>query len=149
MYDGDKPFKKINWDFLNWSANIRWQISDANSLYAVVTQTHREPTRSDMFGGEENFNQLITAQAEAVIDYELGYNLQHKDVSGNINVYYMDFSNELILNGAMGTNGLPIRENVAQSFRAGVELSLTYSPVDRLKLINSSSWSMNRVNTGD
>lgn len=148
-YDGDKPFKKINWDFLNWSANIRWQISDANSLYAVVTQTHREPTRSDMFGGEENFNQLITAQAEAVIDYELGYNLQHKDVSGNINVYYMDFSNELILNGAMGTNGLPIRENVAQSYRAGIELSLTYSPVDRLKLINSSSWSMNRVNTGD
>ena len=148
-YIGDKPFKKIDWDFLNWSANIRWQLSDSHSLYTIITQTHREPTRSDMFGGEENFNQLVTAQPESVIDYELGYNLQCEVVSGNINLYYMDFSNELILNGAMGTNGLPIRENVAQSYRAGVELSLTYTPIDRLKLINSSSWSMNRVNTGD
>lgn len=148
-YDGDKPFNKVDWDFLNWSANIRWQMSDAHSLYAVVTQTHREPTRGDMFGGEENYNHLVTTQAESVVDYELGYNLQSRKITGNINVYYMDFSNELILNGAMGTNGLPIRENVAQSYRAGVELSLTYEPINRLKLINSSSWSINKVNTGE
>lgn len=148
-YKGDKPFNKINWDFLNWSANIRWQVSDDHSIYAVVTQTHREPTRSDMFGGEENFNSLVTKQAESVIDYELGYNVQTEKVAANINTFYMDFTNELILNGVMGTNGLPIRENVAQSYRAGVELSLTYSPIERLKLINSSSWSMNRVYTAD
>ncbi|MBO7318317.1 MAG: TonB-dependent receptor, partial [Bacteroidales bacterium] len=144
-YRGDTPFSRINWDFLNWSANVRWQFNNRHAIYASATQTHREPTRSDMFGGEENFSTLYTTQAESVIDYELGYNITLSNFTTNLNLYYMDFANELILNGAMGTNGLPIHINAAQSYRTGVELSLQYYPIEGLRIANNTSYSINQV----
>ena len=146
-YRGDVAFDKVYWDFLNWSGNVSYQFNQAHGLYASVTQTHREPTRSDMFGGEENLIEVVTTQAESVIDYELGYNATSDGCTGNLNLYYMDFSNELILNGEMGTNGLPIRENVEKSYRTGVELNLTYEPVKGLVLSNTTSYSINKVET--
>lgn len=146
-YRGDVAFDKVNWDFLNWSGNISFHFNKVHSVYASATQTHREPTRSDMFGGEENLIEVVTTQAESVIDYELGYNVTSNKVTGNLNLYYMDFSNELILNGEMGTNGLPIRENVEKSYRTGVELNLTYEPVKGLVLSNTTSYSINKVET--
>ena len=61
----------------------------------------------------------------------------------------MDFANELILNGEIGTNGLPIRINTAESYRTGIELSLNYKPTNWLTLINNSSFSKNKVKDGD
>lgn len=146
-YRGDVDFDKINWDFLNWSGNVSYQFNNVHSIYASATQTHREPTRSDIFGGEENLIEVVTTQAESVIDYESGYNVTNNRFTGNLNLYYMDFNNELILNGEMGTNGLPIRENVEKSYRTGVELCLTYEPVNGLVLSNTSSYSINKVET--
>lgn len=144
-YRGDKAFEPVDWDFLNWSVNARWQFTQQHSIYASATRTHREPTRSDMFGGEENFASLYTTQAESVIDYELGYNIALSNFIANVNLYYMDFSNELILSGAIGSNGQPIHTNAANSYRAGVELSAQYYPIKGLRLVNNSSYSVNHV----
>ncbi len=144
-YRGDKAFDRINWDFLNFSFNARWQFNHRHALYASVTRTHREPTRGDMFGGEENFNTLHTTQAEQVTDVECGYNITLSNFTANINLYYMNFDNELILNGAIGNNGQPIHINAANSYRSGAELSLTYYPISNLRLTNSSSYSVNRI----
>lgn len=146
-YRGDVAFDKANWDFLNWSGHVSYRFNSLHSLYASVTRTHREPTRSDMFGGEENLIEVITTQAESVTDYEWGYNVTSGKLVANLNLYYMDFSNELILNGEMGTNGLPIRENAAKSYRTGVELTLAYEPVKGLLLSNTTSYSVNKVET--
>lgn len=146
-YRGDVAFKKVNWDFINWAGNITYQFNNIHSFYASVTQTHREPTRSDMFGGDENLTTLVTTQAESVIDYEMGYNVTIDKLCGNVNLHYMDFSNELILNGEMGINGLPIRENVGKSYRIGVEVALTYEPINDLVFTNTTSYSINKVQT--
>lgn len=144
-YHGNKPFEKLNWDFLNASANVRYKFNHNHALYASVTQTHREPTRSDMFGGEENMIELYTTQAESVIDSELGYNITLSNFTANLNLYYMTFRNELILNGAIGSNGQPIHVNAARSYRTGVELSAEYYPIENLRIANNSSFSINRV----
>lgn len=144
-YRGDKYFEPVNWDFLNWSANISWKLNSWHALYASATQTHREPTRSDMFGGEENFTTLHTTLAESVTDYEIGYNATYDNLIANLNLYYMDFRNELILSGAIGSNGQPIHTNAATSYRTGIELSVEYRPIKGLRLINSSNYSINRA----
>lgn len=144
-YRGETPFERINWNFLNWSANVRWNINRHNSLYMSATQTHREPSRSDMFGGEEYFTYLHTTQAERVIDYEAGYNINLQNLTANINLYHMNFSDELILNGAIGPNGQPIHVNAAQSYRSGIEISAEYYPIASLRLTNNSSYSINHV----
>ena len=98
-----------------------------------------------MFGGEENFVELCTTQVESVIDYEIGYTINYNKFSGNVNFYYMDFDNELILNGEYGSNGLPIRVNEANSIRYGIEMILEYNPCNFISLINKSSFSKNNV----
>lgn len=148
-YVGDKEFDKINWDFFNWHVNAKYQIKNNHFFYVSVTQTHREPTRSDMFGGEENFNTLMTKTPESVIDYELGYNLNIDRFTFNINGYYMDFDNELILNGEYGTNSLPIRINEANSYRAGVEMNLEYNPMYWLLFNTNASFGKNKVKVYD
>lgn len=147
-YRGDSPFERVNWDFLNWSLHTRWQFDSNNAVYAGITQTHREPTRGDMFGGEENFSTLHTTQAERVMDVECGYNIILSNFTANLNLYYMNFDNELILNGAIGSNGQPIHINAANSYRTGIELSATYYPIKNLRLANNSSYSINRVEHG-
>ena len=144
-YKGEKPFEKVNWDFFNWSANARWQFNRQHAIYASATQTHREPTRGDMFGGLLYYDTLYTTQAESVIDVELGYNIILRNFTANLNLYYMSFDNELILNGAIGANGQPIHVNAARSYRTGVELSAEYYPIPNLRLANNSSFSINRV----
>ncbi len=144
-YRGDQPFNRIDWNFLNWSLHSRWQCDRYNAIYAGVTRTHREPTRGDMFGGEENYTTLHTTQAERVLDVEGGYNITLSNFTANVNLYYMHFDDELILNGAIGNNGQPIHINAANSYRTGVELSATYYPIANLRLTNSSSYSINRV----
>lgn len=148
-YKGDVPFEKINWDFLNFGVDLNYKFAKNFALYGMVTHTHREPTRTDMFGGEENFKELYTKQAESVYDYELGINHNSEKLSFNINAFYMDFDNELILNGESGTNGLPIRVNSANSYRTGVELTLDYKPFSWLQFVNNSSWSKNHVIDGE
>ena len=147
-YKGDMPFAKLNWNFFNWSAKVSYQLKNQHILYISATQTHREPTRSDMFGGEENFlGELLADKAESVIDYELGYNIHLNKLLANLNLYYMDFDNELILNGEYGTNGLPIRVGSTNSYRAGVELYIKYTPIKNLTLMNTTTYSINKVKT--
>lgn len=144
-YKGDVAFDKINWDFLNYSTRFKYDFTKHLNAYVLMTSTNREPTRSDMFGGEDNLIELYTTQHESVTDYEWGVSFQNEKLFLNLNTFYMDFENELILNGAYGTNGLIVRENVAKSFRRGVELSINYHPTKWLTLINNSSFSENKI----
>lgn len=148
-YKGDVDFSKINWDFFNYNANIKYDFTKNFNTYASITHTNREPTRTDMFGGSENFIELYTTKAESVTDYEFGISYQSNKLQFNVNAFYMDFANELILNGEIGTNGLPIRINTAESYRRGIEISLNYKPTNWLTLINNSSFSKNKVKDGD
>lgn len=111
-----------------------------------MSVSQREPTRSDMFGGYEHYDDtkgILTTTPEIVHDVEVGYSAHSDKVTANINGFFMKFKNELVLNGESGTNGLPCHENVENSYRGGLEVSIDYEPVDGLHLINNSSFSKN------
>ena len=144
-YKGNVPFDKIRWHFFNVSAGISIHITPNLSLYGMATNAHKEPTRTDMFGGNDNFDSLYTKQHESVRDFEIGFKYKKQKFNLNINYYHMNFDNELILNGEYGLNGIAIRNNVAKSVRNGVECSIDYKPWKWLLLSNNSSWSSNVV----
>ena len=144
-YKGDVAFDKINWHFFNVSAGVSIHITPRASLYGMATNAHKEPTRTDMFGGLDNFETLYTKQHESVRDFEVGFKYMIQKFNFNVNYYHMSFDNELILNGEYGLNGIAIRSNVAKSNRNGVECTINYKPTKWLSLSNNSSWSMNIV----
>lgn len=112
-YVGDVPMEDLNWNFVNYKVGVNWK-----KFYYSFGSTGREPSRTDLFGGEDNLVELISIQPERNFDHELGFKLKNL----MINAYYMKFKNEITLNGEFGPNSLPIKSNVATSQRYGLEL---------------------------
>ena len=67
-----------------------------------------------------------------------------------IRYFIYERKNEITLLGAIGSNGLPLMTNVENSFRSGIELDMTLSLFSKKKinllLVNTSSYSYNRIN---
>ena len=134
-YVGDTDFEQLEWDFLNYQVGVRY-----NGLYYSYGTTGREPARTDLFGGEDNFVELVDVEPERANNHELGYRTDNLSV----NVYHMSFENEIVLNGQYGPNSLPIRSNVASSTRMGVETQLEGS-VEQIQYRIAYTYSNNTV----
>lgn len=132
------------WNFINSEIDIDWNITKSLNAYARWSITNREPTRTDMFGGNEWFTgELATLEHETVRDYEAGFNYKDKKIDFNVNIFYMSFLNELVLNGKYNTNSLPLHENVDNSYRLGGEFSGNYKINNKFDITANTSLSKN------
>jgi len=151
-YQGNMSMKPLNWTFFNPKGGIMFTQCKHFNFYASVGQTHREPTRNDIFMGEDDPTIWNSVSPESVVDYELGTNITLNNFKLQGNLYYMDFNNEITLLGALGSNGLPLMTNVENSFRSGVELDMSLSLFSKSKinllLTNTSSYSYNKIKDG-
>jgi iron complex outermembrane receptor protein len=145
---------KTFWNFINGGIDLSYDINKHHRVYTKLSVSNREPMRSDMFGGNETLSPdtiakygLATTTPELVHDVELGWEGNGSFYKANINLFYMYFKNELILNGEYSVNGLPLHENATSSYRTGVEVSFDIEPVKGLHLVNGTSYSYGKVNS--
>jgi iron complex outermembrane receptor protein len=101
--------------------------------YFSFAIAHREPTRSDFRDAPEN----RLPKAERLINYELGYNYAAQNLSLNVNLFLMDYKDQLVLTGEINNVGSPIFTNVSKSYRAGIEL------IGGVKLLETLRWEGN------
>ncbi|NME68597.1 TonB-dependent receptor [Flammeovirga aprica] len=155
-YSGSVPFEKQQWHFINPKVGINYFISDKANVYYSFGVSGREPTRNDLFNGEDDLpadelgNPLYNdVNPEQVENHELGTRLTFNKLQLTANVYYMNFTNEIVLNGQYGPNGLPLHSNVAQSFRSGIEVDLKWEFMPHFYYQNSSSYSYNQITEED
>jgi iron complex outermembrane receptor protein len=137
------------WGFCNYGFNVEYTPVNSTKIYAKFNNVNREPTRSDMFGGNETFKgELTTINHENAKDVEVGveYTLGRK-VYANINLYNMWFKNELILNGKYGVNGLPCHDNAIKSYRRGIEADVKWNIYGFINLDVNGSYSFNKATT--
>ena len=151
-YNGTVSFDKMNWHFINPKAGLSYAIKENSTLYYSIGKTGREPTRNDLFGGNDDLladslgNAIVSIKTpEYVLNQELGFRHQSQKLNFNLNLYYMDFKNEIVLDGKFGPNGLALTNKVEQSFRTGIELSVTYKINKNFSLINNSSFNYSRI----
>lgn len=151
-YDGSVAFDKLEWNFINTKLGVVYDLSQNWNAYYSFGRSGREPTRNDIFNGEDDLLQdengeavINTTRAEYVNDHELGVRLTKNNVALTLNGYYMDFSNELVLNGNYGPNGLALHGNVDQSYRSGIELDLYAHISSHVFVFNQSAFSRNMI----
>lgn len=151
-YKGSVAFKQLNWQFLNPKAGVSVDANKQLNVYYSIGRTGREPTRNDMFGGNYDLTAdsaghaiLYSKDAEHVTDHELGIRLHTENLNLQFNGYYMDFKNEIVLNGKIGPNGLVLTDNVKSSYRTGLELSATYRLQQHFILTNNTSFNYSRI----
>lgn len=130
-----------NFSFFNPKAGLFWQIAPNHSAYASFAVAQKEPTRNNYTDG------LLTKlpKAEKMFDYELGYNFRKEWFTAGVNLYYMDYTDQLVLNGKLNEIGEAMAENVKDSYRMGVEVTLGAQIARWLRWDVNATWSKNRI----
>ncbi len=112
-----------NYGFFNPKAGLVYTHTPSNKFYISLARAHREPSRSDFENGNP--------QPEELNDFELGWCFNTEKINLLVNFYFMDYTNQLALTGALDDVGSPIRENVGKSSRLGIEIEGTFSLANR------------------
>ena len=78
-------------------------------------------------------------------DLEIGYAYNYKKLAINTNIYWMDYTNQLILTGQINDVGGYTRTNAKESCRAGIELAGRYKIIPSLALSGAFTLSQNKI----
>lgn len=132
------------YNFFNPKAGASFRFADYNEIYASFGVSNREPMRADLKeslkgGGTRNIT------SERLYDYELGYKYANSIVSFGVNLYYMNYKDQLIQTGRLNDTGYKLQENVPDSYRTGVEFTLAYTPTYWLRLDGNLTLSQNKI----
>ena len=104
--------------FFNPKAGLTYQ-NRMHRTWFNFAIANREPSRKNYT--EAGVNDI--PKAERLYDYELGYTFTHKCFAVGLNLYFMDYDNQLVLTGRYSDTGAYLTKNVKDSYRAGAELT--------------------------
>jgi iron complex outermembrane receptor protein len=147
-YHGSADIEPIDWTFFNPKIGARYALNARSSVYASAGTTTREPTRNDMFLGEDDPPVTLDPHAvkpERVLDVEAGWDFRTPRFELSANVYAMEFHDEIAATGEQSEIGLTLRKNVDRSFRRGLELDAAWQATSALRLRTIANLSRNRI----
>lgn len=147
-YDGSVDLGPIHWTFVNPKLGVRYLVSERLSFYASVGRAEREPVRNDLLVGEDNVDvavDLEAVQPEEVVDVELGVEFVTPRLRLAVDLFAMEFRNEIAATGEQSEIGYAIRRNVPESTRRGIELDFAWRPTPELRLQTSALLADNRI----
>ena len=101
-------------NFFNPKAGITYNLDEKNNIYFSYAVAQREPNRNDYENG--------SPRPEKLNDFELGWRYLSTKSSLNTNIYYMRYKDQLVLTGELNDVGAPLRANVGDSYRLGLEI---------------------------
>lgn len=140
-------------DFFNPKAGVTYLANDNSNLYLSYARANREPNRTDYENGNP--------KPETLNDFELGWRLKQENFKINSNIYYMKYIDQLVLTGELDEVGAPIRANVGDSYRLGLEIDAFFQVSDNFSIQPnfalstnknidfSTTWDGELVNLGD
>lgn len=131
-----------DFNFFNPKGGLMYRFDDDRQrLYASLSVANKEPTRAEFVESTpEN-----RPRHETLYDWELGYHGSFSSFFAGVNFYYMDYRDQLILTGEINDVGAYIRRNVADSYRAGVELQGGFRLMRDLEWSGNVTLSRNKI----
>lgn len=129
-----------DWNFFNPKLGVAYN-RNGHRAYASWSVAHKEPTRDNFTDSDPDHY----PDAERMFDYEAGYSFANSLFSVGANLYYMDYKDQLVVTGQLSDTGNAISVNVPDSYRMGIELQGTLSPVDWFDWQLNATLSRNRI----
>ncbi len=129
-------------DFFNPKMGLFYQPTENHNGYVLFAVGNREPNRSnytDVSPGEE------APVSERLYNYEAGYNFKTNAVNAGINLFYMDYMDQLILTGEINDVGAPIMVNAEKSSRKGVEIVMAWKLTRMLSVGANATFSKSLI----
>ncbi|MCK5815478.1 MAG: TonB-dependent receptor [Flavobacteriaceae bacterium] len=122
--------------FFNPKAGMTYLANDNNHFYVSYARANREPNRTDYENGSPKPEQLD--------DFELGWRLNKTNFKINSNIYFMKYKDQLVLTGELDDVGAPIRANVGDSYRLGLEIDAAFKITNKLSIQPNIAISTNK-----
>ena len=133
--------QNVQFNFFNPKVGVNYSINSRQFISATFGIANREPVRKD-FRESTAENR---PKAENMRDLEIGYAYNYKKLAINTNIYWMDYTNQLILKGQINDVGGYTRTNAKESCRAGIELAGRYKIIPSLALSGAFTLSQNKI----
>jgi iron complex outermembrane receptor protein len=158
----------INYDFVSPRIGLTYSVSPQISVYGNLSFAQREPADNELwddFTGPDDLgvNPLFETSEtvrkngqvqyvkwsnsmidpESVLDYEAGFNYNAENLKSSLNLYYMDFRNEIVPLGSLHNDGYPVKGNAKKTVHMGAEFDLHYRPFTYLQFSGNFSYSNN------
>ncbi len=139
---GQRVEHSTDYNFVSPRLGVTYRPRSDFSLFGSVSYNEQEPTNDEVFDATDYFadadaffrrTQLtgggITIGSDPIIkperllNYELGIAFQKPGARVELNLYHMRFHDEIVYNGQINDDGVPIRANAPSSIHQGIELS--------------------------
>jgi iron complex outermembrane receptor protein len=127
--------------FFNPKLGLDYMPDANNRAFASIAKAHREPSRSDYFDNPQTTEIL----PEHLLDFEFGFRHSHEKWAVEIGAYMMQYHNQLIATGALNDVGNPIRVNVEESYRRGIELQAGVQVTSKIRWDGNLTLSENKI----
>ena len=138
----------VDYHFFNPKAGLTYQ-NQGHLLSASFAIANRDPSRNNY---KENVIYDPVAKtytgmpkAETLYDYELGYQYMHSRFQVGLNLYFMDYDNQLVLTGEYNDIGVMKTINVKDSYRMGAELTAGVKITDWFRWEGNMVVSRNKI----
>ncbi len=158
----------LDWLFFSPRAGLTYNISNRLSLFGNFAVSSRTPTDAAIYDANDPYilpsleiesvqtdagGDTVayvfgdpTVQSERVYNLELGGQYRSDRYLAGVNLFWMDFRDEIIPYGGINENtGLPVTVNADRSVHAGVELTGSYKPVKEFSLSGNVAYNYNRI----
>jgi iron complex outermembrane receptor protein len=133
--------QSATYNFFNPKAGVMYDFNNRNNVYASVAIANREPVRSDF---RENTAEN-RPEHEQLLNVEAGYRYKGRKLMANVNGYFMNYKNQLVLTGQLNDVGGSTRTNVDKSYRAGAEVEVGYMILKNLSVTGNATYSQNKI----
>lgn len=142
---GSQLPQEVSYLFVNPKAGMFYAITEKQTVYASVGMGNKEPNRDDF----TNSSAESRPKHEQLTDVEAGWKFATTAAAVEVNFYHMMYKNQLVLTGKVNDVGAYTRENVASSFRRGVEITFGYHITKQFNFSGNVTLSQNKIEQFD
>ncbi|HQQ94158.1 MAG TPA: TonB-dependent receptor [Bacteroidia bacterium] len=136
-----QQMQNVNYTFYNPKLGLSYDLLNAIKLYASYSAGNKEPGRDDFVQSSPQSR----PKSEHLDDIEAGIRYNRNKLEAGLNYYYMNYRDQLVLNGQVNDVGAYNRVNVPESYRRGLEMELTYRPFKILEFTGNLALSVNKI----
>ncbi|MBU0529550.1 TonB-dependent receptor, partial [bacterium] len=142
---------KLNaaWSFLNPRFGFSYDISDNISIFANYGTAEKEPSDDQIIEADDVWAEPKEAASEKIIDNEAGINLLYGDKYLKINVYRIDYFNEILSDIYDFAEGEFDIKSADKTRHEGIEIEGGWEVNRSWTIRFNGAWSKNRFKSGD
>jgi len=137
------------WSFLNPRYGFSWNITDNISIFGNYGTAEKEPSDAQIIEADDVWAEPKEAASEKIIDNEGGINLLFDNKYLKINLYRIDYLNEILSDIYDFTEGEFDVKSADKTRHEGIEIEGGWEINNSLAIRFNGAWSKNRFKSGN